>query len=227
MRGLARSRSMLRRVLWLATIPSCGGASKAGPPPASSVTPAAASPGMRPPVTAPPPVPAGRPYRTALVGALRSAFRGEIVDPGSSDVVVLRQRGRKKRDIVVTAGLGRAPRSGEAPRVELVAHVPEYAPGVGEVLVTLASRLESLRAYEAVQLETPVRSLRYFDLLPGGEVKVLGEPVRLYRVVPLTPDEFENAAESHGSQWVGSELPRPDAAVQALERWGPALGRRE
>ena len=199
------------------------GASSASQDSSSSAPPPAVAPEAPSIESSPPPMPGATDYRTGLIAALRTAFPGSAVDSGAGDVVILRQRGRKKRDIVVTTGLGRAPREDGDPRVELLAYVPAYGPGVGEVLLALAAHLEKLKAYEAVELAAPVRTLRYFDLLPGAEVNVLGASIRLYRVVPLTAAEFEEAAESEGSQWVGGEIPDPDASARALERWAPAL----
>lgn len=219
MRGLPRPQTW--SFYWAAAV-ACS-----GPRPAvNSPPPAPPAPATAPKIPPPPPpasVPPDVDYRQALVSALQGTFRGRVVDAGRPDFVVLRQRGLKKRDIVVTAGLGRAPRQTGDPHVELVAHVPAYAPGVSEVLTALAARIESLKAYEAVELPQAVRTLKYFDLFPGAEVSILGATVRLYRVVPLTAEEFEDATESEGSQWVGGELAEPGAAIRTLERWVPAL----
>lgn len=220
MRGFARQPTYL----WFAATVGCS----AGPPVASSVpaTPVTSSSLPEKPRPPKPPIsPASLPgdYRAALISSLKGTFRGNIVEAGLPEVVVVRQRGRKKRDIVVTTSLGRAPRPKGDARVELMAHVPAYGPGVGEVLAALSARIDKLTAYEAVELPKAVRTLKYFDLLPGTEISVLGAPVRLYRVVPLTADEFETAAESEGSQWVGGELADPGASARTLERWAPAL----
>lgn len=194
-------------------------------PPPAPVTEVAA-------VIPPPPTLNASVYPAAFRKALLTRTRGralEPVAPHSLAVSVLRP---KKKVLVTTSTLGARRRNLTAvpvseQRVELVAHVPRATAGVVDVLRALAPRLfranDPLRLYEAVSLKTPVHGLSHFDVLPGGEVTVMGERVTLYKVVPLSLEEFEAAKSTKGSQWVGAEAADRDAAGRTMRRWGPAL----
>lgn len=166
---------------------------------------------------------------------IESVDRPAVSPPHSIWILRKRGPGRRRGVWVITSGVGFHERTDplvpEAERrVELLARVPAFGPGVAAVLSALAERMTTpstknavLKTYEAIELETAVSGLKYFDLLPGGELPVLDHRVTLYKILPLSKEEYERVRSDSGSQWAGADLADPASEGQALDRWAPAL----
>lgn len=213
----------------------------------------ASSPEVRPPPVAPPEDKVSPPslaktpqqrYQHAWVTTFAQTRRARTIQQIESSegkpphtIVVLKRTGPQRRNglWVITSGVGLYRRSDSAVpsgerHVELLARVPKYEPGVAAVLSKLAERVTAsktvgtiLKSYDAVALDAPVFGLQYFDLLPGGELDVGERHIMLYKVLPITKEEFETIRSDSGSQWAGADLADPARKGQVLERWRPVF----
>ncbi len=173
-------------------------------------------------------------YRQRFLASLLRLLRARKVDEltgagsGHHSVQVLRMAPKVKGYMLVTS-VGQRPTpglvsSGALP-VELVASSDSYSPRIAEVLFLLAGamrRAESQnkpwRAYEAIALPEPIHNLQFFDLRPGGELRMdNGHVVSLLKVIPLTPEEFER--QRHFSHDDGFD----QAEQEVLARWRPVF----
>ena len=165
-------------------------------------------------------------YRDGLLTGLGRIHRAAALDAvqvpdAVFDLGRLRRRVGANYTIVFTRGLAL---HGDT-HIELMVEVERYDPRLADVLSALASDLtarpESWKPYEAVALATPVHSRQYFDVRPGGSLKV--DPVGrviLLKVLPIDKEDFDRAsAQDRGSQWVGADAVDPDGARRARQRW--------
>ncbi len=228
----------------LLAVAACGTQTTSQPPPVAQQTVTPATP--KPAPTPPPPPPlapkiADDAYRNELLREFRLRNRSRPVDEkrfpaeGAAPehtVYAFRRIGRGRTHIVLTVGFGRVPRQsidGENVYVELFAETRNYGPPIAEVLSALGKLLldpeagRTFKAYATVQLRQPQHNLQYFDLVPAGEIDVAADHrVNLFKVVPVTAEEFENT-KSGETQFAGRDDATPEGAERAYLRWAPAL----
>jgi hypothetical protein len=168
-------------------------------------------------------------YRAALQQEVTGPRRLRHLETFEGTCEVRAYRGRRRDDGVLHLTLG-LHAAGQTEGFELLTRAEQASEGVAEVLCTLGRQLRAaaqsgtkVGGYEAVTLAAPVRGLQFFDLLPAGGVRLTDGQVDLYRVVPLTSDEYEQAISQEGGQWSGSGQADLQARRAALQRWASAL----
>ncbi len=176
-----------------------------------------------------PPVDPEVAYRAALQREVVGSRRLRHLETFKGSFEVRAYRGRRRHDGVLHLTLGLRG-AGQPEGFELMARAEEPSAGVAEVLSVLGQQLRvaaqsgtKYSGYQAVTLPEPVRGLQFFDLLPAGDVRLTDGQVDLFRVVPLTAEEFEQALSQEGGQWSGAARADLQARRAVLQRWASAL----